>query len=114
MTKDMADNIKTCECCLRLKGKEQKEELKGLLATHPMELVHMDYLKIEGKDKEVNTLVITGHFTRFSQAFITPNQTAAVPSRTLWEHYFVYYGILSDKGCNFESNLIKELFISLG
>ena len=34
-------------------------------------------------------------------------------AKTLWEHYFVYYGIpeeiLSDQGQNFESDLIKEL-----
>ena len=46
MTRDMADHIKTCEHCLRFKAKEQREELKPLLATHLMELVHMDYLTI--------------------------------------------------------------------
>ena len=113
MTRDMAEHIRKCERCLRFKAKEQREELKPLLATHPMELVHMDYLTIEGKDKEVNILVVTDHFTRFAQAFVTPNQTAAVTAKTLWEHYFVYYGIpekiLSDQGRNFESDLIREL-----
>ena len=78
-----------------------------------MELVHMDYLTIEGKDKDVNILVVTDHFTRFSQAFVTPNQTAVVTAKTLWEHYFVYYGIpekiLNDQDRNFESDLIREL-----
>ena len=109
----MADHIKTCESCLRFKAKEQREELKPLLATHPMELVHMDYLTIEGKNKDVNILVVTDHFTRFSQVFVTLNQTAATMANTLWEHYFVYYGIpekiLSDQGQNLESDLIKEL-----
>ena len=102
-----------CEYCLRFKAKDQREELKPLLATHPIELVHMDYLTIEGKDKDVNILVVTDHFTRFSQAFVTLNQMAATTAKTLWEHYFVYYGIpekiLSDQGQNFESDLIKEL-----
>ena len=113
MTRDMADHIKTCECCLRFKAKEQREELKPLLATRPMKLVHMDYLTIEGKDKDVNILVVTDHFTRFSQAFVTLNQIAATTAKTFLEHYFVYYGIpekiLSDQGQNFESDLIKEL-----
>ena len=98
----MADHIKTCEHCLGFKAKEQREELKPLLATHLMELVHMDYLTIEGKDKDVNILVVTDHFTRFSQAFVMPNQMAARTAKTLWEHYFVSYGIpekiLSDQG----------------
>ena len=73
MTRDMADHIKTCERCLRFKAKEQREELKPLLVIHPMELIYMDYLTIEGKDKDVNILVVKDHFTRFSQAFVTPN-----------------------------------------
>ena len=60
MTRDMADHIKTCECCLRFKAMEQREELKPLLATHPMELTHMDYLTIEGKDKDVNSKDFVG------------------------------------------------------
>ena len=67
MTRDMADHIKTCEHCLRFKAKEQREELKPLLATHQLELVIMDYLIIEDKDEDVNILVVTDHFTRFSQ-----------------------------------------------
>ena len=77
-----------------------------------MKLVHMDYLTIEGKDKDGNILVVTDHFIRFSQAFVTSNQTAVVTAKILWEHYFVYYGIpekiLSDQGRNSESNLIRE------
>ena len=110
MTRDMADHIKTCEHCLWFKAKEQREELKPLLAMHPMELVHMDYLTIEGKDKDVNILVVTDHFTRFFQAFVTPNQTAATTAKTLWKHYYgIPEKILSDQGQNFESDLIKEL-----
>ena len=73
----------------------------------------MDYLTIEGKDEDVNILVVRDHFTRFTQAFVMPHQAATTTAKTLWEHYFVYYGIpekiLSDQGQNFESDLIKEL-----
>ena len=41
------------------------------------------------------------------------NQMVATTAKTLWKHYFVYYGvpekILSDQGKNFESDLMKEL-----
>ena len=43
-----------------------------MLATYPLEIVHIDYLVIEnpktGKDE--NVLVITDHFTHYSQAIV--------------------------------------------
>ena len=43
----------------------------------------------------------------------TLSQTAKVVAHTLWDKYFVHYGlpekILSDQGRHFESNLVKEL-----
>ena len=80
-----------------------------------MELVHMDYLTIESnkEDKDMNILVATDHFTRLAHAFVTPSQTASVVAKTLWDKFFMYYGIpekiLSNQGRNFESSLINEL-----
>ena len=80
-----------------------------------MELVHIDYLTIESNKtkKDINILVVTDHFTRLAQAFVTPSQTASVVAKTLWDKFFMYYGIpekiLSDQGRNFESSLIAEL-----
>ena len=58
---------------------------------------------------------MTDHFTRYAQAYITPNQKASTVAKTLWDKFFVHYGfpekILSDQGCNFESKLLKELCI---
>ena len=39
-----------------------------------MEIVHMDFLLIGSKkdpNKEINVLVVTDHFTRYAQAFVT-------------------------------------------
>ena len=75
----------------------------------------MDFLFIEsGKvDKDVNIFVVTDHFTRYAQAFITLTQTVRVIAQTLWDKFFVHYGlpeqILSDHSRNFESSLITEL-----
>ena len=83
-----------------------------------MELVHIDYLTIEAPStsktgKDINILIITDHFTRYTQVHVTSNQKAPVVARTLWDQFFVHYGfpekILSDQGRNFESQLISEL-----
>jgi len=75
----------------------------------------MDYLTIEAPkgEKDVNILVVTDHFTRYSQAYVTPNQTAQTTAQTLWDKFFVHYGfpekLISDQGKQFEGKLIEEL-----
>ena len=115
MAKDLEVHIKNCDRCLRFKQKPQVAELNPILASYPLELVHIDFLTIEsGKDsKDINVLIITDHFTKFAQAFVTQSQTASVVARVLWDKYFMNYGLptklLSDQGRNFESELIAEL-----
>ena len=56
---------------------------------------------------------MTDHFTRYTQAYITPNQKASTIAKTLWDKFFVHYGlpeeVLSDQGRNFKSKLLEEL-----
>ena len=118
MIEDIEHHIKSCPRCLRFKTQPEKAELNPIIATRPLELVHIDYLSIEPpanskSDKDINILIITDHYTRYAQAHITSSQEAPVVAKTLWDHFFVHYGflkkILSDQGCNFESLLISEL-----
>ena len=115
MAQDMKAHIKECDMCLRFKSRPQQTELHPIIAIHPMELVHIDFLTVEsGKaDKDVNILMVTNHFTRYVQAFVTPTQTARVVAQTLLDKFFVHYNlpekILSDQGRNFESSLIVKL-----
>ena len=88
--------------------------MKPITASYPLELLHMDFLKIEPcKGNVEDVLVITDHFTRYSQAFPTKNQSARTTAKVLLEKFVPHYGfptfILSDRGANFESKLIKEL-----
>ena len=115
---DIEKYIKSCPRCLRLKPQPEKAELNLIIATRPLELVHIDYLTIEPLlnsrlSKDVNILIITDHFTRYAQAHITSSQKAPIVAKTLWDHFFIHYGfpekILSDQGQNFESLLISEL-----
>ena len=57
---------------------EDKEELYQLLVTYPLELVHMDFLKIENPHTgtDMNILVITDHFTCYAKTIVTTNQIA--------------------------------------
>ena len=91
----METHIKQCDRCLRFKSRPQQTELHPIIATHPMEVVHIDFLPIKsGKaDKDVNVLVVTDHFTRYAQAFVTPMQTAGVVAQTLWDKFFVHHGL---------------------
>ena len=78
------------------------------MATHPLELVHLDYLCLEpGKGLDENVLVVTDHFTRYAQAYVTRIQTTQMTAKTLWDKFIVHYGlpekILTDQGWNFES-----------
>ena len=54
----------------------------------------MDYLTIDSNksEKDVKILVVTEHFTRLTQALVTPSQTASVVAKTLWDKFFMYYG----------------------
>ena len=46
--------------------------MENTMATHPLELVHIDYLHLEpGKSKEENILVVTDYFTCYTQAHVT-------------------------------------------
>ena len=90
--------------------------MQPILVSYPMELIHLDFLTLGGKAgdaKSTNILVITDHFTKYAQAYITPKQTAIVVAHTLWENFFVHYGwpekILTDQGKSFENNLFLEL-----
>ena len=52
-------------------------------------------------NKDVNILVVTNYFIKYSQAYVTPSKTAQVVARTLWEKFFMHYGmpekLFSDK-----------------
>ena len=89
------------------------------MATHPLEVVHIDYLCLEpGKGKEENILVVTDHFTYYTQAYVTQSQMTLTRAKALWDNFIIHYGlpekILSDQGRNFQSKLIANLCKLMG
>ena len=46
--------------------------MESIVATQPLELVHIDYLCLEpGMGKEENILVVMDQFTQYAQAHVT-------------------------------------------
>ena len=118
MAQDVEVYVKSCPRCLRFKKLPERATLNPIKMTRPLELIHIDYLMIEApknfrSQKDVNILIVTDHFTRYMQAYVTPNQKATTVAKTLWDRFFVHYGfpekILTDQGQNFESKLLEEL-----
>ena len=108
MAAQAKDHIRKCCQCLAFKVKQPKAALENITATHPLELVHLDYLCLEpGKGLEENVLVVTDHFTRYAQAYVTRTQTAQTNAKTIWDKLIVHYRlpkkILLDQVQNFES-----------
>ena len=86
MAGDVQTHICTCERCLRFKQPQEKAEMQPILVSYLMELIHLDLLSLGGKTgdtKSTNILVITDHFTRYAQAYVTPKQTAIVVAHTI-------------------------------
>ena len=64
--------------------------MQPILVSYPLELVHLDFLTREEKmdnSKSVNVLVVTDHFTKYAQAYVTPKQTAVIVAKTMWENF---------------------------
>ena len=59
-----------------------------------MDLMCIDFTKVDPlKDGKENILVLTDAFTKFSQAFVIPNQKANTLAKILVDKWFYVYGI---------------------
>ena len=111
MAAQAKEHVGKCHPCLAFKARQQKAPLKNVVVTYPLELAHLDYLCLEpGKGLEENVLVVTDHFTRHAQAYVTKAQTAQMTAKTLLDKFIVHYAlpktILMDQGQNFKSQLV--------
>ena len=103
MAAQAKEHIGKCCPCFAFKARQPKAPLENIVATHPLKLVHLDYLCHEpGKGLDENVLVVTYHFTRYTQAYVTRTQTAQMTAKTLWDKFIVHYGfpkkIIMDQG----------------
>ena len=103
MHMDVVSYINSCPRCIRRKTQPDTAPLHNIEATHPLELVHLDYLQIEpSKGNIENVLIVTDHFTRYAQAYPSKFQTALTTAKLLWNNFIIHYGfpdkIISDQG----------------
>ena len=97
----MQQSIKSCMCCLQHEDDLSKVPLHQIVASAPMDLLHVDFTSIEitlelnRPPKVTNVLVFQDHFTKHIMAYVTPNQTAKTVTK------FLYSGLHLDLwGCS--------------
>ena len=92
MAEDVQTHIHTGDQCIKFKQPQEKSEMQPIVVSYPLELVHLDFLTLGGKtddNKSINVLIVTDHFTKYAQAYVTPKQTAAIIAKSLWENFLV-------------------------
>ena len=124
MISQMWQSIRTCTCCLQHEGSLPKAPLQSIVATAPLDLLHVDFTSIETtlepnqSPRVANVLVFQDHFTKHVLAYVTPDQTAKTIAKFLYQGYISVFGaparLLSDRGANFMSSVIEEMCKILG
>ena len=90
-------------------GQAKPNLIPGIIIAHnPMDLVCIDFNKMDPlKDCKENILVLTDAFTKFSQAFVTPNQKVITIAKKTGRSMVlcVWYSCIihSNKGCSFDN-----------
>ena len=120
----MRQTIRTCTCYLQYEGGLPKAPLCPIVATVPLDFLHVDFMSIETmlepnqSPRVTNILVFQDHFMKHVLVYVTPDQTAKTVTKFLYGGYISIFGVpsmlLSDKGANFTSNVIEELCKILG
>ena len=77
MSQALLRSIANCGRCIQYEAKGKLPPMQPIICTEPMELVHINYIRMEvtvATDKKPvvwNVLVVVDHFTRYVQAFVT-------------------------------------------
>ena len=116
--------IRACTHCLQYEGGIPKTPLCPIVATSPLDLLHIDFTSIEitlelnQLPRITNILVFQDHFTKHMLAYVTPDQTAKTTAKFLYGGYISIFGVparlLSNRGASFTSSIIEELCKILG
>ena len=123
MRTQMMMTLQNCEKCKVYEKKDPKAPLCTIATTEPMDLVHVDLVRmevtVETKKKPMvqKILVVTDHFSRFVQAYKVKDKRAITIAKCLYDNYFRHYGfprhLLSDQGTEFCNAILNEMCIYL-
>ena len=124
MAEDCHALVRGCPHCRAFEGEVPKAPLCPIRAYAPLELVHLAYTSIESmmelnKPPVVkNILMITDHFMRYALMVVMKDETAKTVTKVFYECFIAVFGVptklLSDRGANFMSTLVEELFAAFG
>ena len=120
----MRQTIRSWTYCLQYKGGFPKAPLCLIVATAPLDLLHLDFTSIETmlepnqSPRVANILMFQDHFMKHMLAYVTPDQTVKTIAKFLYGGYISIFGaparLLSDRGANFMSSVIEEMCKILG
>ena len=118
----MRQTISACTCCLQYEGGFLKAPLCPIVATAPLDLLHVDFTSIETtlepnqSPRVTNVLVFRDHFMK--HVCMTPDQTVKTVTKFLYRGYISIFGaparFLSDRDASFMSSVIEEMCKILG
>ena len=119
MRTQMMTSIMNCAKCKMFEKREPKAPLCSIVATEPIDLIHVDLLGLETmmdlqtQQAIQKVLVITDHFSRHVQAYKVPDKRPITIAKCLYDQYFRHYGfprcLMSDQGKEFCNNILKEM-----
>ena len=119
MVNQIQQFIKSCACCLKHEDNLPKVPLHLIVATTPMDLLHVDFTSIEMTlelkrlPKVTNVLVFQDHFMKHVVAYVTPDQTAETVIKFLYQCYISIFRalarLLSNWGANLTSSIIDKM-----
>ena len=121
MKSDIKRHVRHCKDCARFKSTKPatKTPLKSIETERPLQIVAMDFVGPLPKSDQGNqyALVLVDHFTRWPVVYPVEDTEAETVARSLRD--FVHcYGcpeeLLSDRGSQFTSKLVKALCKQLG
>ena len=114
----MMNNILNYNKCKVFERKDPKPPLCNIMASEPMDLVHIDLL---GMETTMNTkvrptvakILIMDHFSHHVQAYKVEDKRAVTIAKCLYNNYFRHYGfprqLMSDQGKEFCKNILMEM-----
>ena len=111
MYKDVTECVKDCPWCQVAKGPYvgPKTQPGFIIANGSLDLLCVDFTTMDpSRNGKENALILTDAFSKFSKAFVPPNQKALTMAKIIVDKWFYICGIPawvhSDKGQSFENS----------